>query len=166
MTSFTTLDVRRSTWRTVIISTLAFWLSSSLILDLVLMPTLYASGMMTESNFATAGYSIFWVFNRIELVCAAVILTGVLAFRRQLFTINWQYHWTVVSSLALLSIGLLYTYGLAPEMSALGLHLNLFDAALVPDRMSQMHGEYWLLEIAKLAIGTVLLGTYYRSPNC
>jgi hypothetical protein len=164
MTSFTHLDVQRPKWRTVIISVLAFWLSSSLILDFVIMPTLFASGMMTEANFATAGYSIFWVFNRLELICAAVILTGVMAFRRQISTVDWQHHWTVLLSLALFSIGLFYTYGLTPEMSALGLHLNLFEtAAQIPTRMNQMHGEYWILEASKLAIGATLLGSYYKS---
>jgi hypothetical protein len=165
MTSFSHLDVQRPQWRTVVISVLAFWISSSLILDLVIMPTLYASGMMTEANFATAGYSIFWVFNRIELVCAAVVLTGGMILRRQLSTANWQHHWTVLLSLALLSIGLFYTYGLTPEMSALGLPLNLFETATeIPTRMNLMHGEYWVLEVCKLAIGTVLLGNYYKSP--
>jgi hypothetical protein len=54
--------------------TLGFWFSSSIILDWVIIPSLYVSGMMTQSGFASAGYLIFWNFNRIELVCAALIL--------------------------------------------------------------------------------------------
>jgi len=56
--------------------TLGFWLSGSLILDWVILVCVF--GMMTQAGFATAGYLIFWNFNRIELLSAALVLTGVL----------------------------------------------------------------------------------------
>jgi len=43
----------------VAISSLSFWLSGSLIVDLVVMPTLWATGMMESSGFAPASDSIF-----------------------------------------------------------------------------------------------------------
>lgn len=154
----------RMTWRTVMIATLTFWLSGSLILDTVLMPALYASGMMSEPGFATAGYSIFWVFNRVELVCAALVLTSslvVLVSQQQ--TEKWSRR-SVILALFLLALALIYTYALTPQMSALGLHLNLFDASSeTPALMNSLHMGYWLLEVAKLVIGGLLLKLYYRT---
>lgn len=164
MTSITTFEFQRPKWRTITLAALAFWLSSSLILDLVIMPTMYATGMMTESNFATAGYSIFWIFNRVELLCAALILTGVLVLCT--LSTNQQYRWAVPLSLALLAISLNCTYGLTPEMGALGIHLNLFEpASEVPALMNQMHEQYWVLELLKLTAGGVLLGAYYKQQT-
>jgi hypothetical protein len=60
---------------------LGFWLSGSLLLDFVIMPGLSAVGMMSQANAATVGYSLFWIFNRIELLCAALVLTSLLALR-------------------------------------------------------------------------------------
>ena len=76
MISFTQLN--RSSWQSTTIASLAVWLCSSLALDFVLMPGMYAAGMMNEPEFATAGYSMFWLFNRFELICAALICTGTL----------------------------------------------------------------------------------------
>jgi len=164
MTSITTLEFHRPRWRTIVLSALAFWLSSSLIVDLVIMPTMYAAGMMTEPNFATAGYSLFWIFNRVELLCAALVLTGV--FVLCTLSKNQQYRWAVPLALALLAISLNYTYGLTPEMGALGIHLNSFEsAAEIPVLMNQMHEQYWLLEVLKLVAGGVLLGAYYKQQN-
>jgi hypothetical protein len=142
--------------QTILIGILAFWLSSSLLLDLIIMPTFYASGMMTTPDFATVGYAIFWVFNRLELLCAALILTGVLVLVNESQTnkVNLK----VVLAALMLAIALFYTYGLAPQMSTLGLQLNLFSPASdVPTFMNQLHGGYWLLEVLKLCAGGVLL---------
>ena len=65
-------------WQTLAAVSLGFWLSSCLVLDLVIMPTMYGAGMMAEPGFVSAGYSIFSTFNRIELLCAALVLTGLL----------------------------------------------------------------------------------------
>ncbi len=144
--------------------TLAFWLSSSLLLDTVMMPVLYTSGMMTEPGFATAGYSMFWVFNRLELLCAALIFTSALGLRyiqvdRKSLGLN-----AVVLAALLLDIVLIYTYGLTPQMSALGLQLNLFSAtAAAPALMNSFHAGYWLLEALKLVAAGWLLKLCYRS---
>lgn len=166
MTAITYTVFQRSTWRTVAVLTLAFWLSSSLILDLVIMPSLFVAGMMTSPDFATAGYSIFWIFNRIELVCAAAALTGTLVLQNTEGDASVRHQWTVLLGLALLAVTLVFTYGLTPEMSALGLNLNLFEShQAVPALMNQMHQGYWFLELSKLAICGVLLNWLYRHPN-
>jgi hypothetical protein len=151
-----------SRWQTIITLTLGFWLSSSIILDFVIMPGLYSAGMMTEPGFATAGYSIFWLFNRIELFCAALALTGVLVLQNLSTEPSRFKTWKVALALFLFGIALAYTYGLTPEMSALGLQLNLFESTTeVPAAMNQMHQGYWLLELLKLGAGGTLLGLCY-----
>ena len=161
MSALTTSSSQRFNWKTIALCALAFWLSGSLILDLVLMPTLYMTGMTSEPGFATAGYSMFGVFNRIELLCAAIALTGVLALRNHSQSID---HWTVPLAIGLLGIVMVYTYGLAPEMSALGLQLDLFSSsAEVPSAMNRMHFEYWVLELMKLAGSGLLLNQIYRT---
>jgi hypothetical protein len=61
-----------------------------------------------------------------------------------------------------LIIGFVYTYLLTPEMSALGLSLNLFSATQeIPSEMQQMQQSYWGLELLKL-IGTGVLLSMLR----
>ncbi len=166
MTAISGVELKRPAWQTIVIFTLAFWLSSSLVLDLVIMPSLYATGMMTQAGFATAGYSIFWIFNRIELLCAALVLTGLLANTSTQTNISHKGRLSIILSALLVAIAIIYTYILAPEMSALGLHLNLFDSAPVtPAAMTQMHEAYWVLETLKLVIGGTLLSWCYRQKE-
>jgi hypothetical protein len=162
MAAISGFELKRPAWQTTVIFTLAFWLSSSLILDLVIMPGLYATGMMTQSGFATAGYSIFWIFNRIELLCAALVLTGLLAVRGTQNNSSPEVRREILLSAFLLAIALIYTYILTPEMSALGLQLNLFSPAGTPAAMTTMHEGYWVLEALKLIVGGTLLSWCYR----
>jgi hypothetical protein len=168
MTAFSATEFKRPKWQTIAIFALAFWLSSSLILDLVIMPGMYAAGMMIQPNFAAAGYSIFWVFNRIELLCAALVLTGVLVLFNLHSTPAEQSNngrLTVILSALLLAIALAYTYFLSPTMSTLGLQLNLFESAAVPAAMDQMHQGYWALELVKLTAAGTLLSSLYRARS-
>lgn len=151
MTAITTNKLQRSRWQTIVLLTLAFWLSSSLLLDFIIMPGLYAAGMMTEPGFATAGYAIFGIFNRFELLSAALILTSVLVLKHLPGSPIAGNAWIVPVSIGLMAVALIYTYDLTPTMSALGLPLNLFEPATVPATMSRMHQSYWLLEVFKLA---------------
>lgn len=149
---------RKSAWQTVVMLTLLFWLSASLILDTVVMPVLYTSGMMAESGFAIAGHSLFWVFNRIELVCAALVLTGILNLRYTFGNRTLLTHKAVFLAALLLVVALAFTYGLAPQMSGLGLQLNLFNPVSHPPAlMNLLHTGYWVLEVLKLSAGVVLL---------
>ncbi len=154
MISFTQLN--RSPWQSATIASLAVWLCSSLALDFVLMPSMYAAGMMNEPGFSTAGYSMFWLFNRFELICAALICTGTLVMAQA--GLVQSRRMTIALAATLMMIVLAYTYALVPEMSALGLQLDAFsNVSSVPAEMNLMHGLYWLLELLKLVAGGVLL---------
>lgn len=154
------IEFKRPTWQTAIMLTLGFWLSASLVLDWVIMPSLYLSGMMSQAGFSTAGYVIFWNFNRMELLSAAVVLTSVLALSKN------QSRWHVggiVLSVLLLAVSLLDTYFFTPQMCAVGIQLNLFEAAAtIPATMNLLHGGYWLLEAVKLVAGGMLFSWCWR----
>jgi hypothetical protein len=163
MTAIFEVESKRPTWQKAIMLILAFWLSTSLILDLVIMPSLYLTGMMEGAGFATAGYSIFWIFNRIELLCAGLVLTGLLIVHGAENGTRLAENKPTLLALFLLGIALIYTYVFTPEMSALGLQLNLFEpATTMPAGMMQMHEGYGILEICKLILGATLLGWCYQ----
>lgn len=159
------LQSKRSLWSTIVMLTLGFWLSGSLIIDWVIIPGLYVSGMMNQSGFATAGYLIFWNFNRIELLSAAVAMTGVLVLDTQNAVNNWR-RGAIFLSLLLLVVSLVDTYLLTPQICAAGLQLNLFESATeMSTTMSQLHAGYWVLEAIKLVAGSTLLGWCFRQQN-
>ncbi|NEQ99039.1 MAG: hypothetical protein F6K30_20360 [Cyanothece sp. SIO2G6] len=117
------------------------------------MPTLYAAGMMTSPNFATAGYSMFWIFNRIEILWAALVLTG---------AIGWSWYncpksigvKAIVMAIAMMTIVIASAYWITPLMGALSLNLNgLETVETVPAAMNWMHGGYFGLECLKLSLG-------------
>lgn len=169
MTSRTVFSPAR--WLPWVMAAGAFWLSSSLLLDLVIMPVMYTSGMMAEPGFAPAGYSLFWTFNRLELVCAAVILTGVLALRQppsefDVLTHGSRSRWALGIGLLLLTSTLVCTYGLTPEMGALGASLDIFaETPATPVAMDWLHGAYWSLEALKLAGLGLLTVLCYRDMS-
>ncbi|MBD2775967.1 DUF4149 domain-containing protein [Iningainema tapete] len=154
------VELKRPIWQTVAMLTLGLWLGASLVLDLVIMPSLFVSGMMTQAEFATAGYVIFWNFNRLELLSAATLLTSVLAWS------NGQSQWhnrAIFLSVVLLAVSLLETYFLTPNMCATGIQLNLFaQSTEVPATMNLLHGSYWLLEAVKLIAGGTVLNWCWR----
>ncbi|MGV0028055.1 DUF4149 domain-containing protein [Phormidesmis priestleyi] len=143
-------------WYKILTLTLAFWLGASLFLDLVMMPSLYASGMMSQPDFVPAGYGIFWIFNRIELLCAALVVTGVLVQRKMSSSSKQS---SVLLSILMLLAALICTYFITPEMGALGVQLDWFESSIaIPNGMNQLHMSYWLLEMIKFVAGGVLLG--------
>lgn len=163
MTAVSSIELKRAKCLTIVMVTLGFWLSGSLIIDWVIMPSLYVSGMMTQSGFATAGYLIFWSFNRIELLSAALVLTGILVLGKTEFAANNWRRSAVVLSLLLLAVSIADTYFLTPQMCAAGLDLNLFESVIeIPASMSQLHAGYWVLEVVKLVAGGSLLGWCFR----
>lgn len=163
MTAVSSLQSKQPIWQTILMLTLGLWLGGSLILDWVVMPSLYVSGMMTQAGFTTAGYAIFWNFNRIELLAAAVVLTSVLTLNQTAFiTNNWRRGAVILASL-LLGIALVNTYFLTPQMCATGVQLNLFESAReIPTTMNQLHAAYWFMEAVKLIVGGTLLGWCYK----
>ncbi|NEQ41836.1 MAG: DUF4149 domain-containing protein [Okeania sp. SIO3I5] len=160
------LESNQQRWQTIVCLTLGFWLSSCIILDLVIMPSMYVSGMMNTPDFTLAGSVMFSVFNRVELFCASLGLTGLLVLSATPNHFIKNGKTAMIFSIVLLAIALIDTYGLTPQMTALGINLNLFESVNeVPVAMNQMHGGYWLLEIIKLVVGANLFGWYYRQEN-
>ena len=165
MTAITTSRVEsiRPRWQAIVMVTLIFWLSGSLIIDLVIMPSLYVSGMTTSPDFAAAGNLMFCAFNRVELICAALATTGLMVLSNLSSGFGKQSRTVIILSLVLLAIALIDTYALTPQMSALGMQLNLFDSTVeVPTGMNLMHQGYFVLEAVKLAIGGTLLSFCYQ----
>ncbi len=166
MTAITSSRVEsiRPRWQAIVMVALIFWLSGSVIIDLVIMPSLYVSGMMVSSDFAAAGNLMFWGFNRVELICSGLVATGLMVLSNLMGDSGKRSRTAIVLSLVLLAIALIDTYGLTPHMSALGIQLNLFDsAAEVPAEMNLLHQGYFVLEALKLAVGGTLLGWCYQN---
>ena len=143
-------------WVSWVLAIAGFWLSSNLVLDFLIMPVMYVSGMGTQADFASAGYSLFWSFNRVELLCAAAILTGVLALRHRLGEFEVSHsgsrcRWALLLAVSLLSLTLVDTYVLAPQMSAMAFSLESATQSAMSPVMTGLHGTYWLLEGLKLA---------------
>lgn len=155
---------KTASWSTVIMVALGFWLSGSLVFDFLVVPGMLTSGMMNESGFASAGYVIFGTFNHVELLCAATVLAGCLVYRFGFgFTsqINTR---SVVTAAILLAIALVYTYVLTPQLSGLGMPLDMFAVSeSTSASMSVMHVVYWSLEVVKLVAASFLLRTFYRN---
>lgn len=157
-------SLKQINWSAIIMFALGFWLSGSLLLDFVLIPSLSASGMMAEGGFASAGFVIFGIFNRIELVCASLVLTGFLVFSHYHNFNEKQERWSVILSSLLLVITLAYTYIFTPQMTSLALQLNWVNPTNdMPSAMISMHEAYWILEAIKFIVGATLLKWCYRS---
>lgn len=170
MAILSNFELKERDGRSLALLALGFWLSGSLLLDLVVMPVLYTTGMMSSASFASAGYTLFNVFNHIEVFCAALVLTIVLVFRYRHTQVatplaRWE-DWSLSLAIGLFGVALLFTYLLTPQMGALGIQLNLFQTVVeTPAGMNQLHGAYWTLEVLKLAAGTTLLGLLYRHES-
>jgi len=136
-------------WQRVILVTAILWLGGSLVLDLIVMPTLYTAGMMTDPSFTPMGSTLFSSFNHVEVVWAALLLTATLALYRRTLKAGVL---AITFAAMLFGLSLFYTYGLTPDMIALGAHLNLLKTAGIPHSMNVMHGEYFGLELAKLGL--------------
>ena len=164
MNSFTPRSSQPINWSAIVRFAWGFWLSASLVLDLLVIPGLLKTGMMNEAGFASASYLIFGTFNHVELLCAAVVLAGFLVFQygdRVVTNIN---HKSVVIAGLLLIIALVYTYILIPQMSSMGMTLDTFESTrTLPSSMMTMHITYWSLEVIKLLGATILLRNCYRN---
>ena len=154
-------------WVGAVLFALMFWFSSSLLMDFVIMPGLFVGGMMSQPDFGLAGYAMFWVFNRLELLCAAVIVTGLLVARqartqKPVMASGLLSRWAIELGLGLLALTLVLTYAITPAMGALGAALDPFAATVeVPAAMGTMHGLYFGLEVLKLLGCGALLSLLY-----
>jgi Domain of unknown function (DUF4149) len=150
-------------WQNVVMGSLVLWLGGSLVLDLVVMPTLWATGMMESSGFVSASYSIFWIFNRVELLCAATALSSVCALIEVSRVALDTKRELLASAVMLLLIALSYTFVLTPYMSGLGIDLDVFTTTkALPADMDRLHAIYWVLEASKLGIAGLLLSKCNR----
>lgn len=161
------LSPRQFRWDALVLLVAMFWLSSSVLLDFFMMPMMYESGMMNGPGFATGSYSLFWVFNRVEVLCAASILTGLLVLRerRSQFDVvasGSRSRWALVMGGALFAIALAYTYFFTPHLSALGLNLSGNFSEPASPEMGVLHLAYWGLEALKLAGAALLIKLCYR----
>ncbi|MEL7355864.1 MAG: hypothetical protein AAFV85_05365 [Cyanobacteria bacterium J06634_6] len=161
------ISSRQFRWDALVLLIATFWLSSSVLLDFFMMPMMYESGMMNEPGFATGSYSLFWVFNRVEVLCAAAILTGLLVLRErrsqfEVVTSGSRSRWALLTSGALLAIAFTYTYFFTPQLSALGLNLSGGFSEPAPPEMSVLHLAYWGLETVKLLGAAFLIRLCYR----
>ncbi len=164
MNTLSKKDFSQLDWQTIVMFVLGFWLSGSIILDLVIIPSLFTTGMMGEAGFASASYLMFGIFNRIELLSAGLVLTGFLVFYRNHNFNQKLQNFSVILASILLVITLVYTYFFTPQMSSLGLQLNLFESnSAMPAAMISMHEVYWILEVVKLAFCATLLHWSYRN---
>ena len=161
--SFPRLSPRQFAWDSAVLFLAVFWLGGSLILDFVVMPMLYMNGMMTAPGFASAGYSLFELFNHVEMLMSGLILTGVLAMRQAHTNCSVEVsgsrsRWALLLSSSLVAIALTYAYVLTPHMSAIGIALDMPGTIhIIPDAMAWMHGAYWMVEATKvLALGFLL----------
>ena len=146
-------------WLAIAMLALGFWLSSSVIFDVIILPSLAAAGMTAQPEFASTGYILFGVFNRLELLCGGVVTVAIAAASYQA---SWpQRDWRPVALVValLLTIAAAYTYWLAPTMSALDAPLTWLAPSPEPmtGPMLQMQWLYWLLDSLKLALSGWLL---------
>ena len=152
-----------SIWGIVALVALALWLGGSLVLDLIVMPSLYWTGMMKDPMFMEAGNLLFGVFNRVELVLAGLTLAGLLATAYQQELPPQLRRGLVGLGLLLLSVVMVQTYGVTPSMVSLGATLTWPTVMpTVPAGMDQMHGLYFALETVKLLAGALVLGLWGR----
>jgi Domain of unknown function (DUF4149) len=167
-------------WLTAIAGVLGFWLSATLLIDFTIMPSMYFSGMMNTPNFGAVGYTLFSIFNRIELLCGAVALSvGLWLWQSEILDRKQKIEIGVSSALLLL-IALCYTFILTPQMGGLSIDLHMMDSASIvngglenlqmhstivtdaPPGMNQMHVIYWVLEALKITLLATVLGATYR----
>lgn len=146
---------------------LCAWMGAIVLLDLVVMPALYFTGMMQQADFAVAGYSIFGMFSHVEMLVSAIVLTLVLwqiKVAHDSGNSLVQTHgssrrlWVLASML--LVICCLVSSALVPQMSALSMPLDGgFERVLrEPDEtMNWFHGLYWMLDGLKIFAAGLLV---------
>ncbi|MEN9566065.1 MAG: hypothetical protein RLZZ69_1261 [Cyanobacteriota bacterium] len=163
MQAFPSRNSPLANWATVIMFALGFWLSGSLVFDCLVVPGMLTTGMMNEPGFASASYVIFGTFNHLELLCAGTVLAGCFVYRYGYHLTNQINRKSILTAAILLVISLAYTYIFTPQMSSMGMSLDMFATTeTMSSSMTVMHIIYWSLEIIKLVAASVLLRTFYR----
>jgi len=160
MTAALQRNSRTSIWPAALLLVLGLWLGGSLVLDLLVVPSLSAAGMMSASGFASAGYELFGIFNHLELLAAATVLSGFWAIAQQ-----GRARLATVAIAAMVLVCVAFsTYVLTPQMGATALPLDWLtgEPTGMPAGMVSMHVGYWANEALKLAGGAFLLGRCFQ----
>ncbi|MEB3227655.1 MAG: hypothetical protein VKJ27_04655 [Synechocystis sp.] len=151
-------------WPLLVMGTLGLWLSGSLLVDLLVVPSLSAAGMMSQPDFISAGHLLFSVFNHLEMLLAGVILSGCFVLQQQGFFQQTSQRLSAIVAVGLLAIAIIYTYGLTPAITDLGFDMANFNGlGEMPPGMMPLHWAYWGLELVKITLGVTLLRWCYRS---
>lgn len=149
-----------STWHRILPVVLIFWLSASLVLDFLVMPVLYLTGMMAESHFVLAGQALFGAFNRMELLLGAIVFVSFWIKQQTPELERESMFRNLPIAAMLLGITVLYTYIVTPAMSGMGFMEEA--TGIVPAEMTMMHGLYWVLESVKLFGLSLLFSRDFR----
>ncbi|MFM1841647.1 MAG: hypothetical protein RLZZ490_378 [Cyanobacteriota bacterium] len=158
------LSIAAIDWPLFVMGTLGLWLSSSLVVDLLVVPSLSAAGMMSQPSFINAGHLLFSIFNHLEMLFASIVLSGCFYLQQQGFFQNTSQRLSGIFAVLLLAIALIYTYGLTPAITNLGFEMTCFNGTgEMPPTMMPLHWAYWGLELVKLTLGVTLLRWCYQS---
>jgi len=149
-------------WPLLVMGTLGLWLSGSLLVDLLVLPSLSAAGMMSQPGFISAGHLLFSIFNHLEMLFAGIILSGCFYLQHQGFFSGNSQRLIGVFAVLLLAIAVIYTYGLTPAITDLSFDMASFNSTgEMPPTMMPLHWAYWGLELVKLSLGVTLLRWCY-----
>ena len=114
---------------------------------------------MSQSGFIQAGYTVFWNFNRIELLCASLVLTGILVLNKKEAKLDLT---MVFLAVLLLVVCFVDTYILTPQMCAMGLQMNAWHTNInIANTINILQGFYLILEAVKLIAGWILFSLYW-----
>lgn len=67
-------------WFLFVMGSLVMWFIGSLVMDLLVVFSLFVVGMMVELGFISVGYLLFFVFNYLELLFVGLVLFGCFLF--------------------------------------------------------------------------------------
>lgn len=157
------LPIATVDWPLLVMGSLGLWLSGSLCVDLLVVPSLSAAGMMSQPGFISAGHLLFSVFNHLEMLLAGIILSGCFYLGQRGFFAGPGQRFSGVFAVLLLAIAIIYTYGLTPAITNASFDMASFTSTgEMPPTMMPLHWAYWGLELVKLTLGTALLRWCYQ----
>jgi hypothetical protein len=157
------LTIAMVNWPLLVMGSLALWLTGSLVMDLLVVPSLSATGMMAEPGFINAGHLLFSVFNHLEMLFAGLVLSGCFFLHQEGFFSRHGQRFSSIFAFLLLAIAIVYTYVLTPAITDLGFDMTSFNGTgEMPGAMMPLHWLYWGLELVKLTLGVTLLRWCYQ----
>lgn len=157
------LTIAMVDWPLLVMGSLTMWLTGSLVMDLLVVPSLSAAGMMAEPGFISAGHLLFSVFNHLELLFAGLVVSGCFLLHQRGFFSAPEQRFSRIFAIILLAIAIVYTYILTPAITDLGFDMASFTSTgEMPAAMMPLHWLYWGLELVKLAVGLTLLHWSYQ----